>query len=103
MKVEKIETYSLFEFCQKTQQAILAGWRFDFEDNENAPISYGSMLVAGMVKDDSSISESFQAQVTEGINETGTQTIQTEEVVQDTEQTTEIKEVAKRGPKPKAK
>lgn len=50
METKRIETYSLFEFCDKTQQAILEGWRFDFESNENAPIAFGSMLVTGMVK-----------------------------------------------------
>lgn len=50
MEIKRIETYSLFEFCDKTQQAILEGWRFDFESNENAPIAFGSMLVTGMVK-----------------------------------------------------
>jgi len=44
----KIETYSLFEFCQKVQEAILSGWRFDFESNDNFPTAFGSMLVAGM-------------------------------------------------------
>lgn len=50
METKRIETYSLFEFCDKIQEAILEGWRFDFESNENAPVAFGSMLVAGMVK-----------------------------------------------------
>ena len=50
MDIKRIETYSLFEFCQVVEQAINEGWAFDLESNENTPIAYGSMLVAGMVK-----------------------------------------------------
>lgn len=51
MNIKKIEAYSLFEFCQTVEQNIKDGWKFDFESNENFPSAYGSMLVAGMVKD----------------------------------------------------
>ena len=50
MEIKKIETYSLYEFCQAVQQSIIEGWRFDFESNENFPVAFGSMLVTGMVK-----------------------------------------------------
>ena len=50
MEIKKIETYSLYEFCQVIQQNIIEGWRFDFESNELFPTAFGSMLVAGMVK-----------------------------------------------------
>lgn len=50
MEIKRIETYSLFEFCQAVQQNIQDGWVFDFESNENFPTAYGSMLVAGLVK-----------------------------------------------------
>lgn len=50
IETKNIETYSLFEFCQKVQEAILGGWKFDFESNANFPTAYGSMLVCGMVK-----------------------------------------------------
>jgi hypothetical protein len=50
MEIKKIETYSLYEFCQTVQQSIIDGWRFDFESNENFPVAFGSMLVTGMVK-----------------------------------------------------
>jgi len=50
MEIKRIETYSLYEFCQAVQQSVIEGWRFDFESNENFPVSYGSMLVTGMVK-----------------------------------------------------
>lgn len=51
MEIKRIETYSLYEFCQAVQQSVIEGWRFDFESNENFPTAYGSMLVTGMVKD----------------------------------------------------
>lgn len=50
MEIKKIETYSLYEFCEKVQQSIIEGWRFDFESNELFPTAFGSMLVTGMVK-----------------------------------------------------
>lgn len=50
MQVKKIETYSLYEFCQAVQEAVVEGWRFDFESNDLFPTAFGSMLVAGMVK-----------------------------------------------------
>lgn len=50
MEIKKIETYSLYEFCQAVEQSVIDGWRFDFESNELFPIAYGSMLVTGMVK-----------------------------------------------------
>lgn len=46
---KKIEAYSLFEFCQLVQDAVLEGYRFDFDSNENFPTAFGSLLVAGMV------------------------------------------------------
>jgi hypothetical protein len=52
MEIKKIETYSLYEFCQAVQQSIIEGWRFDFESNELFPTAFGSMLVTGMVKAD---------------------------------------------------
>lgn len=50
MEIKKIETYSLYEFCEKIQQAVIEGWRFDFNSNDLFPTAFGSMLVAGMVK-----------------------------------------------------
>ena len=50
MEIKRIETYSLYEFCQAVQQSIIEGWRFDFESNELFPRAFGSMLVTGMVK-----------------------------------------------------
>ena len=50
MQIKKIETYSLYEFCQTVEQAVTEGWRFDFNSNELFPTMFGSMLVAGMVK-----------------------------------------------------
>jgi len=49
MEIKRIETYSLFEFCQKIQEAIIEGWRFDFEGVENFPTAYGTMVTAGML------------------------------------------------------
>ncbi len=116
---QRIETYSLFEFCQAVQEAILDGWRFDFESNENFPTAYGSMLIAGMVKVEKN-KEQEQDEVTtdedttEEVTEVETPVVEetTEEVAEDTtdevtdevtEETTEADAPAKRGPKPKAK
>ena len=56
MQIKKIESYSLYEFCQQVQEAILEGWRFDFNSNELFPTAFGSMLVTGMVKAQDTIS-----------------------------------------------
>ena len=50
MQTKRIETYSLFEFCQAVQESVIEGWRFDFESNDLFPTAFGSMLVTGMVK-----------------------------------------------------
>lgn len=114
--VKRIETYSLFEFCQEVQTAIQDGYTFDFESNENFPTAFGSLLVCGLTKAGKKVEEKVEAKTeteTEVEVETDAQTSQTEEVVQDevqTEVTAEVTEVAevpeapaKRGPKPKAK
>jgi uncharacterized protein (DUF169 family) len=77
MEVKRIESYSLYEFCHQVQEAVLSGWRFDFNSNENFPTAFGTMVVAGLVKAEPKI-ESAQTLVTE-----------------------EVAEVAKRGRKPK--
>lgn len=50
MEIKKIETYSLYEFCKAVQEAVVEGWRFDFDSNDLFPTAFGTMLVAGMVK-----------------------------------------------------
>jgi hypothetical protein len=50
MEIKRIETYSLYEFCQAVEQSVIEGWRFDFESNDLFPTAFGSMLVTGMVK-----------------------------------------------------
>lgn len=90
MNIKKIEAYSLFEFCQTVEQNIKDGWKFDFESNENFPTAYGSMLVAGMVKDIAISSK-------DTISKDNTDTI-----TDNTEDTnTESETVIKRGRKPK--
>ena len=53
MQIKRIETYSLYEFCKAVQEAVVEGWRFDFDSNELFPTAFGTMLVAGMVKAES--------------------------------------------------
>lgn len=88
MEIKRIETYSLYEFCQAVQQNIVEGWRFDFESNENFPTAFGSMLVAGMVKGDVKPAALVQAIAQDN----------TEVIIEDD---TEIKSEIKRGRKPK--
>ncbi len=63
MEIKRIETYSLYEFCQAVQQSIIEGWRFDFESNELFPTAFGSMLVTGMIKPDVVVQDSTEAVV----------------------------------------
>ena len=61
MQVKQIETYSLYEFCQAVEQAVIDGYRFDFESNERFPQAFGSLMTAGMVKvDDVKVEEPEQ-------------------------------------------
>lgn len=83
MQVKTIETYSLYEFCQAVQEAVIDGYRFDFNSNDYFPQAFGSLMTAGMVK---------------------TEEIKQESVVQEPEQTTEAQEekpVVKLGRKPR--
>lgn len=84
MEIKRIETYSLYEFCQAVQQSIIEGWRFDFDSNELFPTAFGSMLVTGMVKAEDKPKEIVQQH--------------TEVVTQDN---AEVNTEVKRGRKPK--
>lgn len=84
MEIKRIETYSLYEFCQAVQQSIIEGWRFDFDSNELFPTVFGSMLVTGMVKAEDKPKEIVQQH--------------TEVVTQDN---AEVNTEVKRGRKPK--
>jgi uncharacterized membrane protein YhiD involved in acid resistance len=122
--VKRIESYGLYDFCQDVQEAFKEGYVFDFDTNENFPTAYGTMLTCGLVKASKKVEEKVEETAeTEQSSETVSQTEQTEEVVQNTEQSTEeatevvteettevetnetpeVKEPAKRGPKPKNK
>jgi hypothetical protein len=57
MQIKRIETYSLYEFCEAVQQSVIEGWRFNFDSNELFPTAFGSMLVTGMVKADAKVQE----------------------------------------------
>lgn len=92
MEIKRIETYSLYEFCQAVQQSIIEGWRFDFDSNELFPTAFGSMLVTGMVKAEPKIKGPTEL-VTEDKPED-----KPEVIVQDN---TEDKPEVKRGRKPK--
>lgn len=83
----KIETYSLYEFCQEVQKAILSGWRFDFESNDNFPTAFGSMLVAGM-----KLAEASAVAVNEQITDSVTQALPPEEVKQESKRGRKAKE-----------
>jgi hypothetical protein len=69
MEIKKIETYSLYEFCQAVQQSIIEGWRFDFESNDLFPTAFGSMLVTGMVKNPEVVAQKQTEEVTEEVTE----------------------------------
>ena len=52
MQVKEVTSYSFYEFCRDAQQAILQGYRFDFDSNANFPQQFGSMLTAIMLKEE---------------------------------------------------
>ena len=52
MQVKEVTSYSFYEFCRDAQEAILQGYRFDFDSNANFPQQFGSMLTAILVKEE---------------------------------------------------
>ncbi len=48
-ETQRIDSYSFFEFCQKVQEEIIKGWRFDFDTNQNFPVQMGTFLTCGLV------------------------------------------------------
>ena len=86
MQVKQIETYSLYEFCQAVEQAVIDGYRFDFESNERFPQAFGSLMTAGMVK----------------VSEIKAEESGQEIVAAEVQQVTEDKPVVKPGRKPRA-
>lgn len=70
MEIKRIETYSLYEFCKAVQEAVVEGWRFDFDSNELFPTAFGTMLVAGMVKAEPKQPEVVVQETTEEVQQT---------------------------------
>ena len=88
MEIKKIETYSLYEFCQAVQESIIEGWRFDFNSNDLFPTAFGSMLVTGMVKPENKVEIKIEDLI--------------EDLTEDlTEDTSQVNTQVKRGRKPK--
>jgi hypothetical protein len=103
MEIKKIETYSLYEFCEKVQQSIIEGWRFDFESNELFPTAFGSMLVTGMVKTGDKLPEQAKIQTAETteVDETTDVEKLVDEFADKLQDIIEDKAEVKRGRKPK--
>jgi len=95
MEIKKIETYSLYEFCQVVQQSIIDGWRFDFESNDLFPTAFGSMLVTGMVKTDEKLQNKTEDNAVDKLVEEFTDKLQ--DIIEDESEVNQVK----RGRKPK--
>jgi hypothetical protein len=96
MEIKKIETYSLYEFCQVVQQSVIDGWRFDFESNELFPTAFGSMLVTGMVKKPAeTVVDNTQDNAVDKLVEEFTDKLQ--DIIEDESEVNQVK----RGRKPK--
>ena len=78
-ELKRVEAYSLMEFSQKVQEAILEGYRFDFDSIQNCPQSFGSYLSAGMLK---GVPKVQAKEVAEEVTEEVTREV-TEKVVQE--------------------
>lgn len=63
MKVKHVEAYSLFEFCQKVEDAFNAGFKFDFKTNAHVPTSYGTYYTTMMVSDAKEAEKAVEAEV----------------------------------------
>jgi hypothetical protein len=114
--VKRIETYSLYEFCQEIETAIKAGFSFDFKTNENFPTAFGTMLTCGLVKaaekveeaqELTEVEETEETEVTETVDEQVTEVTEVitevEDVANEVQDLTDVQEPTKRGPKPKNK
>lgn len=106
-QTKRIESYGLYDFCKDIEEALKAGYQFDFESIENFPTAYGTMFTCGLVQATEKVADEVAevvADEVEVVAEAEAKT-ETEEVVQDEVEAAETPESApaKRGPKPKAK
>jgi len=47
---KEIQTYGFDEFCKLAQDLLSQGFKFDFEDNQHYPTSFGTFYSAVMIK-----------------------------------------------------
>lgn len=95
MQVKEVTSYSFYEFCRDAQEAILQGYRFDFDSNANFPQQFGSMLTAIMVLKVEPVPEKYQADA----NEDAAKAVAVEQFLAVVQQ--EDKPVVKPGRKPR--
>lgn len=93
MQTKEITSYSFFEFCRDAQEAVLQGYRYDFDSNERHPQMFGSMLTAIMVMKEEPVPEKYVAdEKQESIKD---------ELLEQTAEVKEDKPVVKLGRKPR--
>ena len=99
MQVKQIETYSLYEFCQAVEQAVLDGYRFDFDSNSRFPQAFGSLMTAGMVKvnEEQLVTDALEQIYSDEM----AQVYAEDQAAQEPELKSEVKPVVKPGRKPR--
>lgn len=50
-KIE-VQEYGLFQFAMKVQELFEQGYRMNFDRNEDVPMSYGTLFVANMYREE---------------------------------------------------
>ena len=100
MQVKEVTSYSFYEFCRDAQEAILQGYRFDFESNERFPQAFGSLMTAGMIKvnEEQLVTDALEQIYSDEM----AQVYAEEQAAQEPELKSEVKPVVKPGRKPRA-
>lgn len=57
MSILRIQAFTFLDFMQEVQNAVIAGYRLDFESNDNCPQRFGNTYEAGMLKQEDVIVE----------------------------------------------
>jgi hypothetical protein len=50
MSTLRIQAFSFLEFMQLVQDAVVQGYRMDFDSNDNCPQRFGNTYECGMIK-----------------------------------------------------
>ena len=76
----KIEDYGFAEWLAQVEQVINQGYKFDFVDNANYPVGYGSMYTAVLVPVVSEVASEVESETEENVVPSDTPDVTVDEV-----------------------